>query len=289
VTALDEDLGMNATKPGLLALASLMALAAACGGSSGGGTTPEVDCASLPPAPMDRGEHWVPSPIASFQITHFTSVDDLLARLRAVDVVTLELDQVEESGGRQLTDRVHERGARVICYVSTGYEQWRSDARSYPDAARGNPICRDDGCRSVWPGEAWGDIRHPELLAFLAARTARAAAAGCDGIELDNMDQAFNRTGLDMSVIENVAAAHELARLAHDRGLAALAKNAGEIACALASSFDGVFIEECEQTGECDAYRSYAGKLVAMIEYEADCVPRDWAACRRQSDYFEGE
>lgn len=274
----------------LLAAVSLLAFGAGCRGPSpGGSAAPDVDCASLPPAPADAGRHWVPGPITSFQITHFASLDELLARLRPVDVVTLELDQVEAAGGRQLSESVHARGPRIICYTSTGYEDWRSDASGYPEAARGYPICRDDGCRSVWPGEAWGDVTHPDLLAFLGARAARAAAAGCDGIEFDNMDQAFNRTGFEISVRDNVAAAHELARLAHERGLAALAKNAGEVACALATSFDGVFVEECEETGECDTYRPFAGKLVAMVEYDADCTRRDWAACRHQSDYFEAD
>jgi hypothetical protein len=279
---------MNRVSKPILRLApSLMALAVACKGSSSGSETPSVDCASLPPAPLDRGDHWVPGPVSTFQITQFEGLDDLLARLRQVEVITLELEQVEEAGGTAVTDRVHARGTRVICYTSTGYEEGRRDANSYPSAAKGGPICQDDDCNSVWPGENWGDITHPELLAFLTARIARAAAAGCDGIEFDNMDQAFNRTGLDISVAENVAAAHQLAQAAHDRGLAALAKNAGDIACALATSYDGVFIEECQQFGECDMYRPYAGKLVAIVEYETNCTPRDWAACIRQSDYFE--
>lgn len=272
-----------------VALIGLGAFLCHCGGTSPGGLAPEVDCARLPPAPVDAGRHWVPTPIASFQITHFTRLDELLERLRPVDVLTLELEEVESAGARQVTDRVRSEGPRVICYTSTGYEDWRRDAARYPEAARGNPICRDEGCRSVWPGEAWGDITHPDLLAFLGERFTRAAAAGCDGVELDNMDQAFNRTGLDISVDENVAAARELARLAHERGLAAIAKNTGELACALATSFDGVFVEECQQTGECDSYRPYAGKLVAMVEYDAACSSRHWAPCRQQADYFEGD
>lgn len=271
-------------------LITLVLLAPGCGGgSSGGGVTPDVDCSALPAAPADNGTHWVPGPIGSFQITHFESADDLLARLRPVDVVTLELDQVEAAGGPDLTGRVRAQGPRVICYTSTGYEDWRGDASAYPEAARGGPICQDDGCDSVWPGENWGDITRAELIRFLGARTDRARAAGCDAIEYDNIDQAFNRTGLQISVSQNVDAAYQLSQLAHGRGLAAIAKNAGELACALANSFDGVFVEECQATGECDTYRPFAGKLVAMVEYDASCQSRDWAACRRQADYFEGD
>jgi hypothetical protein len=272
----------------VIAVASLVTLAVSCkSASSGGGAAPEVDCESLPAAPVDRGGHWVPGPIGTFQIAHFESLGGLREELRPVDVLTLELDQVEKAGGREVSDLVHAQGTRLVCYTSTGYEDWRADASSYPKAARGGPICQDEDCSRVWPGEAWGDITSPELLAFLTARTARAAAAGCDGIEFDNMDQAFNRTGLDIRVADNVAAAHALAQVAHDRGLAALAKNAGDIACALAASYDGVFIEECQKFGECDIYRPFAGKLVAMVEYDTACVSREWAVCQRKRDYFE--
>jgi hypothetical protein len=101
------------------------------------------------------------------------------------------------------------------------------------------------------------------------------------------MDPAFNPTGLNISVDENVQAAVGLAQLGHERGLAVLAKNAGEIAAALAPAFDGVFVEECQAFDECDVYLPYRGKLVAMVEYDATCRTRDWAACNEQDDYFD--
>jgi hypothetical protein len=271
---------------GICSVFSLSALA--CGGpQSPAGGAEDVDCTSLPAAPVDQTPHWQPAPILGFQIAHFDNLEELIVRLRDVDVVTLELEQIESAGGRLVTDRVHGQGARVICYTSTGYEDWRSDAARYPEAAKGSPICRDDGCRSVWPGEAWGDIRNPELLTFLAARADRAAAVGCDGIELDNIDQAFNRTGWSITALQNIDAARRLAQVGHERGLAVLAKNAGEIACGLAPAFDGVFIEECQSNDECDTYLPYAGKLVAMVEYQTACQPHSWASCQRQTDYFE--
>ncbi len=59
------------------------------------------------------------------------------------------------------------------------------------------------------------------------------------------------------------------------------------VASALAPSFDGVFVEGCQAGDECDAYFPYKGKLVAMVEYAATCVQRDWAVCRNQREYFE--
>jgi hypothetical protein len=230
---------------------------------------------------------WTPATITSFEIFHFESAAEFARELRPVEVVTLELDQIEAAGGRAISDAAHAQGIRVICYTSSGYEDWRRDAARFPDDAKGGGICRDDACRSTWPGEAWGDIRMESLRAFLAARADRAVAAGCDGIEFDNMDPAFNTTGLDISVDENVDAALKLAQLGHERGLAVLAKNTGELAASLARAFDGVFIEECEAYGECDLYLPYRGKLVAMVEYQGRCRARAWAACNEQADYFD--
>ncbi|HTV26069.1 MAG TPA: endo alpha-1,4 polygalactosaminidase [Polyangiaceae bacterium] len=245
-------------------------------------------CDAPAPSTASQGQpHWTPETIGSFEIFHFDSLSEFSQKLRAVDVVTLELDQVEAAGGRAVTDAAHAQNTRVICYTSSGYEDWRDDAERFPKDAMGSAICRDESCRSTWPGEAWGDIRKPSLLAFLGTRADRAAAVGCDGIEFDNMDQAFNSTGLEMSVEQNIDAARRLAALGHERGLAVLAKNAGALSCALAASFDGVFIEECQQFDECDIYLPYRGKLVAMVEYESRCSTRDWAACNEQDDYFD--
>jgi hypothetical protein len=233
--------------------------------------------------------HWTPTTIASFEILAFEGIAELREKLRPVDVVTLDLDEIEAAGGNAVTSVAHAQGTRVICYTSSGYEDWRPDANRFPEDAMGSSICRDDTCTSTWPGEAWGDIRKVSLLAFLGLRADRAVAAGCDGIEFDNMDQAFNQTGLDMTTEENIVAARELARLAHERGLGAVAKNTGELAGALAPSFDGVFIEECQESDECDAYLPYRGKLVAMVEYGAPCQQREWAACNEQDDYFDDD
>jgi hypothetical protein len=283
----------------------LAALVASCGGSAPQSdvpseptvlpgepsVTPAPGEAPGPPADMPPASavRWVPATIASFEIFHFESAAEFAALLRPVEVVTLELDQIEAAGGRAISDAAHAQNTRVICYTSSGYEDWRADADRFPDDAKGGGICRDDACRSTWPGEAWGDIRRASLQAFLGTRADRAVAVGCDGIEFDNMDQAFNSTGLNISVDENLAAALKLAALGHERGLAVLAKNTGELAARLAPVFDGVFVEECEAFAECDLYLPYRGKLVAMIEYDAGCRARDWAACNEQDDYFDDD
>jgi hypothetical protein len=270
----------------------LSALGLACAGSSPPSDVP-TEPTVLPgeppvrPAPGEPRARWEPRAVASFEIFHFESAAEFARDLRPVEVVTLELDQLEAAGGRAISDAAHAQNTRVVCYTSSGYEDWRDDAARFPDDARGGGICRDDACRSTWPGEAWGDIRQASLQAFLGTRADRAVAVGCDGIEFDNMDPAFNTTGLNISVDENLEAALKLAELGHQRGLAVLAKNTGELAARLAPVFDGVFVEECEAFDECDRYLPYRGKLVAIVEYDASCRARDWAACNEQDDYFD--
>jgi hypothetical protein len=270
----------------------LATLGASCAGSSPTSDVPTEPAVfpgepSVTPLPGEAPARWVPATIGSFEIFHFESAAEFARELRPVEVITVELDQIEAAGGRAISDAARAQGTRVICYTSSGYEDWRDDADRFPDDARGGGICRDDACSSTWPGEAWGDIRQPSLQAFLGTRADRAVAVGCDGIEFDNMDQAFNPTGLNVSVDENLEAALKLAELGHARGLAVLAKNTGELAARLAPVFDGVFVEECEAFDECDVYLPYRGKLVAIVEYTAACRARDWAACNEQDDYFD--
>lgn len=233
-------------------------------------------------------QRWIPGPITSFGIFHFDGFDEFERKLQTArtDVLTLELDQIERAGGRRITDRAHAQGTNVICYVSAAYEDWRCDAGQYPQDGRGAPICSSSDCSSTYPGERWGDLRNPRVRELLARRAERAASVGCDGIEFDNIDVAFNDTGWSITPAENVAAAAELAAIGHARGLAVLAKNSAEIARELALHFDGVFVESCHSYQECASYRPYAGKLVAMVEYEVDCSPLAWAACQRKESYF---
>lgn len=288
----------------LFSAIALGALGVACGGSSPRSDVPTEPTLlpgepSVTPAPGEASEapsrtpseaaRWQPAPIARFEIFHFESATEFAQQLRPVEVITLELDQIEAAGGRAISDTAHAQGTRVVCYTSSGYEDWRDDAARFPEDAKGGGICRDDACRSTWPGEAWGDIRRASLQAFLGTRADRAVTVGCDGIEFDNMDQAFNPTGLNISVDENVDAALKLAELGHERGLAVLAKNTGELAARLAPAFDGVFVEECEAFDECELYLPYRGKLVAIVEYAARCRARDWAACNEQDDYFDAD
>jgi endo-alpha-1,4-polygalactosaminidase (GH114 family) len=272
----------------LIATLALLTLAA-CEGGGGPKEVPTPAPVETPApvpttAPAPNGAaYWKPGPIKSFQIFHFDGLSDFKKNLKKTDAVTIELSQMEEAGASLVVSHAHSLGVKVICYTSEGYEDWRDDAAQYPRDAWGKEM-------EDWDGERWGDPRKPSLHAFLGKRMDRCKASGADGIELDNMDQHSNvsESGINITKAENVAAQIKLAQLAHSRGLAIMAKNAGDIAKDLAPHFDGVYIESCHKHDECDDYKTYKGKPIAMVEYGlTSCAPFDGAVCQKKSGYFK--
>lgn len=253
---------------------------------------PQNDCETLR-LPIDEQQVRDPEALTSFGILLPVENETIAQFRQGLDdilpaaYVTLDLEEIEKLGAMEITEGVRARGSVVICYVSSGYEAWRNDADEFPESAKGGEICRDEDCDGVWKDEQWGNITSPLLHEFLGKRADRAVSAGCNGIEFDNMDQAFNNTGLDITPQQNVEGALQLASLAHERGLLIMAKNTGELAEELAPVFDGVFVEECHEHGGCEEYLPFRGKPVALVEYGAKCVTRNWAVCNEQTDYFD--
>jgi hypothetical protein len=69
------------------------------------------------------------------------------------DVIDIDL-----STGQSVVDHYHDKGTKVICYISVGsYENWCSDADQFPDEVLGNEY-------EGWSGEKWLDIRRIDLL-----------------------------------------------------------------------------------------------------------------------------
>lgn len=227
-------------------------------------------------------------PIKSFQIMHIDGIKDLKKRLKKVDVVTLELDQVT----KEIGDYLESVGTKLICYTSVGYEKWRDDAHLYPQDAKGGKIkCTplSGGCPAVgyWIGEEWGNTTKQSLIDFMGKRYDQAKAKNCKGIENDNVDQAFNKPSFSITKAQNVAANIKLAQEVNKRGMFAVMKNGVEMSKELAPYYQGVFIEECNDNEECEDYSPYKGKIVAMKEYGADCFKSNWSVCQEADDYFE--
>ncbi|MBI4953607.1 MAG: endo alpha-1,4 polygalactosaminidase [Myxococcales bacterium] len=137
-------------------------------------------------------------------------------------------------------------GAKLLCYFSSQYEDWRADAGSF--GALTGPL---DG----WPGEQWVDPADPANLAVMIARLDALAQKGCDGVDIDNVDHA----GHESYVLAIYAAARA-------RGLLVSQKNAIESIGLFWDAVDLYQNEQCQAYAECGAYANL-GRPVYNIEY----------------------
>lgn len=200
-----------------------------------------------PAAPLPSGTTW------QWQLTG--ALDP------APDVALYDLDLFRIDTAA--VDDLHARGRLVYCYFSAGsFEEWRPDAGDFPEAALGKRL---DG----WADERWLDVNHPGVRRVMDARLDRAAALGCDGVEPDNVDGAFNRTGFDLNETEQLAFDRFLADGAHARGLGVLLKNDLDQVEDLLPWFDAALNEECVAFGECGRLRPFveADRAVLHVEY----------------------
>jgi hypothetical protein len=180
----------------------------------------------------------------------------------SVDADVFNIDGFDSSGVQM--DRLHDRGRKVICYISAGsWERWRPDADYFPKRVLG----RSNG----WAGEKWLDIRRMTVLKpILRDRLNVCVRKDFDGVEFDNVDGYTNNTGFPLTGRDQKRFNRWLAQAAHHRGLAAGLKNdLGQIR-ALEPDFDFAVNEQCFQYNECGALRSFIehDKAVFHVEYE---------------------
>lgn len=223
------------------------------------------------PLPVHPG--WKPEVGSRFQIQLQDSIDTSLCVVpytggACVRPEVYEFDLYSPDGvtpDAAAVDAVHAAGARAICYVSAGsWEDWRPDAGAYPESVKGHS--------NGWPGEKWLDIRRTDvLLPIIDARLAACAAAGFDGVELDNVDGYTNGTGFPLTASQQVVFNRSIADLAHDHGLSVALKNDVEQLVQLLPWFDYAVNEQCQQYSECGGYDLWIGegRAVFQIEYSA--------------------
>jgi hypothetical protein len=76
---------------------------------------------------------------------------------------------------------------RVICYFSAGTrEAWRSDASKFRNGDTGGAV--GGGPNGDWPDEVWVDVTSANVRAIMRERIVKAAQAGCDAVDPDNVD-----------------------------------------------------------------------------------------------------
>ena len=236
---------------GPILVLALILLLAGCGGAP----------ASAPDSEPSGGR-WQPRPGVAWQWQLSGRLDT------SVDVPVYDIDGFDQP--RATVTALHDKGRKVICYVSTGaWEDWRPDAKKFPSSVIG----KGNG----WKGERWLDVRKVDVLQpLMAARLDMCRQKGFDAVEPDNpdnpdnMDGYKNTTGFSLNAADQLRYNRLIARLAHDRGMSVGLKNDLDQIPQLVGDFDFAVNEQCAQYGECAAMKPFiaADKAVFHVEYE---------------------
>lgn len=217
--------------------------------------------------------YWQPTIGLTWQI-QFTGSTELFSQ-QPYDVIEIDLDQTESKNIENLVDYYHQKGAKVVCYISVGsYEKWRDDANQFPAELIGNPY-------EGWRGENWLDIRQiNQLSPIMESRFDKCAQLGFDGIEADNIQIADNNPGFPITTQDEIIYAKYITDLAHQRNLAIGQKNASHLVPELVEYFDFAVVESSFFYQETDAYLPFieSNKPVFAIEY-TDNWHRDSSFC----------
>jgi hypothetical protein len=169
---------------------------------------------------------------------------------------------------------LHAGGHHAICYIDVGtWENWRSDASSFPSGLRGN--------NNGWPGERWLDVRpsgpyYATLKAIMTARFQMCKQKGFDAVEPDNMDSYDgNDPGFPTTASDQLTYDEWVADEVHNIGMAVFQKNDPNQASQMVGHFDGAIDEQCNEYSECSSFQPYvnAGKPVLNAEYQASLYP----------------
>src|SRR5581483_2160182 len=147
------------------------------GGASTGGAAGAQTQGGAPSAGAGGsagGAYWKPTAGLSWQWQLTGKID------QTVDVAVYDIDGFDNDAAT--VKALHDKGRKVICYLSVGsYEDWRPDASKFAAAVLGNDY-------PGWPGERFVDIRAKALRDIMAARFDICKQKGFDGVEPDNMD-----------------------------------------------------------------------------------------------------
>jgi hypothetical protein len=185
---------------------------------------------------------------------------------------------------------LHARGRKVVCYLDVGsWENFRPDRGQFPVLVRGDAY-------EGFPNERWLDIRRFNLFRRpLEQRIATCAQKGFDAVEPDNIAGFENKTGFDLTAVDQLRFNRWIAKQVHKRGMAVALKNDPTQVPQLLGAFDFAVVEECFQFDECGSYAPFvrAGKAVFEAEYElepaefcAQAAKLGFSAIRKGLDLF---
>ncbi|KAJ3104617.1 hypothetical protein HDU97_009008 [Phlyctochytrium planicorne] len=164
---------------------------------------------------------------------------------------------------------LHSMGRKAICYVNVGSIEM-DDSR--PDFSQFTPEVIGEEYKG-WD-EKYIDIRSSVVRDIMLARFKKAAQAGCDGIEPDNMDSFAAPTGFNLTVEDGIEYTRWIISQVHGLGMAVGLKNTavfleGEYKTEIVNNMDFAVVEACVALGSCKKYDPMvqAGKPVFAAEY----------------------
>ena len=228
-----------------------------------------VSASDLPP-PV-TGERWQPTPNLRWQLQYSSSEID-----RSVDAHVYAIDLFDNTA--EAVAALQADGKRVVCYLNAGaWEDWRPDARQFPGGVMGRGY-------EGWPGERWLDIRKISALApVMQARLDLCSEKGFDGVLLDNVDSYTNKTGFQLTALDQLRFNVWMANEARKRGLAVGMNNNPKQIHELLPYFDWALAESCFSYNWCASLRPFieSGKAVVVVEYMSD--DRTFSAACRQA------
>lgn len=195
-----------------------------------------------------------PEALASWQIQLSGTLDTSFdVRIYAIDLETPPA----------IIRDLHSAGRIVVCYFSAGTaESFRDDARRFPSASLGQPV-------ADYPDERWIDPRNLTVRAIMADRIAKAASAGCDGIQPSGLAGFAADTGLAFTRADQLDYDRWLASAVHAGGLSVgFVEIDASLAEDLLPDFDWNVAWRCIDAG-CPSAAAFvaAGKPALVVEY----------------------
>jgi hypothetical protein len=177
-----------------------------------------------------------------------------------------------EQATAQTVAALHALGpdVKVICYFDAGvYEDYRSDASTFPKSIIGNP---DQG----WDGSYWLDIRQLDVLMPILRKRATewCLNKGFDAVEPDETEVWSNDPGFPITLEQNNAFNTAVADMVHSLGLSVGLKGNNSEAAVLEPAFDWALTEQCWEFDECSNFRdSFVAKNKMVLNVEYDAAP----------------
>jgi len=198
------------------------------------------------------------------------TVAEILAGARGCYVL---VDPFSDDDARSAIPTMKQAGNTVSCYISVGTcEDWRDDFSAM------KPYCVSKQW-GEWPGEYFVNRTAAELIALIEARVDKMATWGCNLVEFDNMDWAFDESNRSQYGITATAADAEtynetLCAYVHAHGMGCMAKSSAQGA----TDFDGLTVESSPD--DMDWWEPShmkgmlaAGKIGIVVHYdETDCA-----------------